>query len=224
MKPNFLVIPYALLENKSCHLTEYLVYAAVYWYQHMRAEKCTASNAAISRVSKVSERSVMRALDILEQEGFIRRFYTSEAKGKRAEIQALVAFVKSDTGVTQGCHPGHPEGDTHVTRIVRDNNNKKNVAAEPQGAYNATETRKRWYEGKDEAFQLLAFFFDKKGLWKKLDTKEKVAHTAKRHLRAARRIIAGGWSQTEVEKAISKMPQKLQDEWTLETTEKYLTK
>lgn len=106
----------------------------------------------------------------------------------------------------------------------KDSSNKKDTAAKPQGAYIPTETRKKWYEGKDEAFQLLAFFFDKKGLWKKLDTREKVSHTAKRHLRAARRIVAAGWSQSEVEKAIAKMPMKLQDEWTLETAEKYLTK
>ena len=191
----------------------------------MRGERCIASNASIARIAKVSERSVMGALEKLEREGFIRRIYIGESRAKRSEIQCLVAFVKGEAQLTPGCSPLHPEGEVQLTRVVTTNNKKNNtLRQEPQQAFNSRETRQKWYEGQDEAFQLLAFFFDKKGLWKKFDTREKVTAVAKRHLRAARKIVAAGWSQQEVEKAIAKIPEKLREEWTLETAEKYLTK
>ena len=93
--------------------------------------------------------------------------------------------------------------------------------------FNAKETRAKWYAGADETFSLLAWFFDKKNLWAVFDTREKVEASARRHLRAARRIDKAGWTQKNLEFALRKMltsNPKMRDEWTLETLEKYLTK
>lgn len=227
-RPDYIMIPYPVYSDQRLESADRILYGIIYWLEHMHERgMCTASNATLGRIAAISPRSVPNNLDNLEKFGYIERVFKDEKKRNRLEIKALVSFHGKRT-IRSSMTRDTQLGDTRDTQLGEqsiNNNIKKHIAAQaPQGAYKPEETRKKWYEGKDEAFQLLAFFFDRKGLWKKLDTREKVAHTAKRHLRAARRIISAGWSQQEVEKAISKMPQKLQDEWTLETIEKYLTK
>lgn len=103
---------------------------------------------------------------------------------------------------------------------------KKSTEKEPEPEYSSKSTRDKWFEGTEESFQLLAYFFDLKKLWPKLDTKEKLQHTASRYLRTARRIAKAGWSQDDFDKAHKRIPKELKekDEWTLETIEKYLIK
>lgn len=224
-KPNFLIVPYALLDCEDCHLTEYMVYAAIYWFEHMRGEKCIASNASIARIAKVSERSVMGALEKLETNGFIRRIYVGDSKARRSEIQCLVMFGKGEAQLTLDYDPLHPKGAAQLTRVVRVNN-KRNITAaqESPQAFSAEETQRKWREGTDRAFKVLCWFFEKKHLWAKFDSQQKVQHAASRHLRAARRIATAGWSAKDLSRAIGKMPDKMESEWTLETAEKYLTK
>jgi hypothetical protein len=96
----------------------------------------------------------------------------------------------------------------------------------PIKVFSSEETKKKWYDGDKEDFQLLAWFFDQKGLWKKFDSREKVEHAVTRHIRPARRIVRGGWSEKECSEAVKKIKtnEKLISEWQLETLEKYLTK
>lgn len=86
-EPNFLMIPRPILDNEECHFTEYMVFATIYWFEQVRGERCTASNAAIAEIARVSERSVMGALEKLERTGFIRRIYVGNSKARRSAIE-----------------------------------------------------------------------------------------------------------------------------------------
>ena len=104
---------------------------------------------------------------------------------------------------------------------------KKEVPPREIKPFNAEDTKQAWYDGKDEAFQLIAWYFDRKNLWPKFDSRAKLDATASRHLRAARQIVKAEWSQKECASAVRKMLDanpKMKDEWTLETLIKYLTK
>lgn len=103
----------------------------------------------------------------------------------------------------------------------------KDIAAKDAAPFDWKESRRKWYEGIDLRFQLLAWFFDRKKLWQRFDTKEKAGHAANRHIRSATRLVNAGWSQKELERALARMLEanpKMRDEWQLETIEKYLTK
>jgi len=100
------------------------------------------------------------------------------------------------------------------------------VAAAVQ-RFNMQETKAKWYAGTDVTFQLLAWFFDRKGLWPRLDSRAKVNAAVQRHIRAARTIVRAEWTQAECSRALAKMLEanpRMRDEWTLETLVKYLTK
>jgi phage replication O-like protein O len=141
-----------------------------------------------------------------------------------------VTLPKKEIIVTQKGKKCYPKRDTQKTvtkdTITKDNSDETSQVefSEEKEKYNALETRKKWYDGERQEFQLLAWYFDQKKLWDAFDSKGKVEHAARRHLRSAQRIIKADWSQTEVERARRKIPDKLNQEWTLETLEKYLTK
>jgi hypothetical protein len=104
----------------------------------------------------------------------------------------------------------------------------------PKKEFKAEETRENWYAGKNSKnesdvpiFQLLAWYFDKKGLWKRLKSQEQVAATVGRHIKAARAVIHGDWDSKDCEEAMKRCfaeNPKMKTEWTIETLLKYLTK
>jgi len=241
--PDFLIIPYQLLADANLVASDRIVYAIVYWFANMKLEKCTASNVTLGKFSMIDPKQVGKCLVRLEENGYIQRIYSDpETMKNRTEIVPLVAFTKNVVGKgyrLQAVPPGSGTGTAHRRINVppaggqRSNTKSKRnsiaasaAAATPAPPFNATETKTKWYEGDKEDFQLLAWFFDQKGLWKKFDSRAKVEHAVQRHIRSCRRIVNAGWSQGECEKAASKMKEneKLRSEWTLETLEKYLTK
>lgn len=91
MQPDFLIIPKAVHCNANLCATDWIVYAVIYWYQHMKDGKCFASNESIGAVAQVGARAVMKALERLEAEGYIERIY-DDNKARRVEIRALVVY------------------------------------------------------------------------------------------------------------------------------------
>jgi hypothetical protein len=95
--------------------------------------------------------------------------------------------------------------------------------ASPPQEFSLSDTLKVWEEGKDVAFQILAFFIERK----KLDIKTKAALNAvvSRHVKAARSLVG-----FEPKKIVAAMDRLQRDEdqgkykWTLETVLKDLTK
>lgn len=227
-EPDYIQIPYPIYKDSRLESADRVLYGIIYCFEHMRDGKCFASNVALAASAGISPRSIPNALTKLEKLGYITRVFKDEGKRHRIEIKTHISYknmARPDTRMGESRYARGRNPDTRVGEQSITKSNKKTIAAKPQRAeFKWRETRQKWFDGKDEAFQLIAYFFDKKNLWTKYDTQDKVRAVAKRHLRSARRIVAAGWSQAEVEKAIGKIPEKLRDEWTLDTTEKYLTK
>lgn len=80
--------------------TDKIIYAVVYWYEHMRDGICKAGNPSIAGVAKVDERTVRVGLERLEAAGFIKREYKNETRKQRLQIKCLVRF-----GLTQETQP-----------------------------------------------------------------------------------------------------------------------
>lgn len=241
--PDFLIIPYQLLADERLTPTDRTVYAIVYWFANMKLETCTASNVTLGKYAITTAHNVGKALQRLDECGYIERIFKDpETKKIRAQIIPLVSFSKgaAQKGYLQTeVPPSGTKGTSKRSVNVPPNggqrsntkSKKKSIAASaapaiPAPPFNAMETRQRWFDGELEDFQLLAWFFDEKQLWKKFDTRAKVEHAVPRHIRAARRIIRGGWSQKECATALTQIKKndKLISEWQLETLEKYLTK
>lgn len=94
MHPDFLIIPKVVHRDKKLRPTDWVVYATIYWYEHMKDGKCFAGNEALAETAQVSERAVMSSLERLENQGYIRREY-NENKSRRTEIKSLVMYAKT---------------------------------------------------------------------------------------------------------------------------------
>lgn len=91
--PDFLIIPKIVHDCQDLQPADWIVYAVIYWYEHMRDGKCTAANGAIAQIAGVGERAVRGALDRLEQAGFIKRIFRDKKRKDRAQILSLVRFT-----------------------------------------------------------------------------------------------------------------------------------
>lgn len=105
MHPDFLIIPKVVHNNKKLRPTDWVVYATVYWYEHMKDGRCFASNESIADIAQVSERAIISSLDRLEKQGYIRREY-DENKARRKEIKSLVFYAKVGDKDGQSSLPG----------------------------------------------------------------------------------------------------------------------
>lgn len=95
--------------------------------------------------------------------------------------------------------------------------------AAPRAAFDFAETMKRWEDGDDETFQLLAYFFARRKL--SFDTRQKLDDAVSRHIKAARKVAR--YSGAEVRKAMDECDRNERSRgirWTLETVFKELTK
>jgi DNA-binding transcriptional ArsR family regulator len=237
MKPDYYLIPRIVQEARETRPADWLVYATVYWLEQAGGGECFASNAFIARTLGMGERTVGLALKHLEDGGFIERSFEDKLKRHRLRIHCLVTYQRTPslfkvrTDVPSGDSTNVPSRDsTNVPHSIKKreiNTAAPKTATAPVKLFSSEETKKKWYDGEDPVFQLLAWFFDKKGLWSRFDSRAKVEAAVRRHIRSARRIDKAEWSQRECQKALAKMLEanpKMREEWTLDTLEKYLTK
>jgi hypothetical protein len=90
--PDFLIIPYQVIVDPKLQPTDRLLYGLIYWYEHMKLEKCVASNETLATLLAVSTRAVRGGLERLEKRGFILRVFADSEHRNRTEIKALVRF------------------------------------------------------------------------------------------------------------------------------------
>lgn len=157
--------------------------------------------------------------DVAKEYGIIKDYSLWKPLPKKVTLPKKVRVV------TQKGNKRYPKRAPQKTKYTITKDNTAANAALPK--FNKEETRKKWYEGEDDRFSLLAWFFDKKGLWPRLTSRPKVEAAVSRHIRSATRLINGDWSQEECNKALERMIEanpKMRTEWHLETLEKYLTK
>ena len=91
--------------------------------------------------------------------------------------------------------------------------------------YSATATSEAWKNGEIQ-YQILDWFFTKKGLWAKAMTKAKLQAFMRVHMPVAKRLAKDGWSKKELEEARVKsvFSPEMESQWVLTTIEKSLTK
>lgn len=85
-KPDFLIVPYELVENPDITPLAEKVFALIYWYAKMQLKKCIASNEEIAQYAFAKPNSVAKALNLLERHKYIIRVYEDEERFIRKEI------------------------------------------------------------------------------------------------------------------------------------------
>src|SRR3990167_6920401 len=95
--PDFVVIPYQLITDKKLQPVDRYVYGIIYWFEHLKDGRCTASNETMAVLLGVKSSSVRDSLTNLEKRGYIKRFYFDEKSHHRKEVKALVAYKKVRT-------------------------------------------------------------------------------------------------------------------------------
>jgi len=92
--PDFILIPYQLLEDKDISLVDERLYGVIYWLTKLKNEKCTASNTTLAEVVKTSSGMIRNSLMKLDKKGYIQRTFKDSKKKIRLEIIPLVVFAK----------------------------------------------------------------------------------------------------------------------------------
>src|SRR5262249_50036740 len=97
----FLIIPYQVIADSKLQPTDRLLYGLIYWYEHMKLEKCVASNETLATLLSVTTRAVRGGLERLENRGYILRVFSDPQSKVRAEIKSLITF-RVGTNVPRG--------------------------------------------------------------------------------------------------------------------------
>lgn len=92
--PDYIQIPYQVVIDKNLQPSDRIVYGVIYWFEHLRDGRCTASNASIAEIGNIEIGSVQNALNRLESCGYISREFRDEKKRVRKEIHALISYKR----------------------------------------------------------------------------------------------------------------------------------
>jgi DNA-binding transcriptional regulator YhcF (GntR family) len=95
--PDFLIIPYQIIVDPKLNPADRILYGLIYWYPHMKLEKCVAGNDTLAELLGVEVRTVERALGRLEEQKYIARYYKDVEKKNRTYIEALVSFNRPNS-------------------------------------------------------------------------------------------------------------------------------
>ena len=87
-RPDVLIIPGVVAFHPDLQPLDVKLYGVVYWLEHMRAGKCTASNATLAKIIKGSSSGVAHALERLRAAELV--FCTYDADNQRTGINTLV--------------------------------------------------------------------------------------------------------------------------------------
>ncbi len=139
--PDYIIVPHQVISHQSLKPSDERVYGIIYWYANMVSKKCIASNESIAFHGRLKEVTVEKALNRLEEAGYIKRLYTDETKKSRMEIIPLISFgvrkidhttvvSKKDVHTTGGSSSYHSMDTDHtVVGHISNSNNKKNEEA-----------------------------------------------------------------------------------------------
>lgn len=130
-KPDFVIIPYQLVEDRNLEPTDRLVYGLIYWFEHLRDGQCTAGNNTFAALLHTTTRAIQNSLTNLEERGYIDREYKDTSKRHRTLIHAKIAF-KTERTVGDTKKVERTDGDTRANsrsypeRTVGDQSNNTN--------------------------------------------------------------------------------------------------
>ena len=71
--PDFIIVPYQLLEDKKITLVDERLYGIIYWFTKLKNEQCTASNKTLAELLKSTTGTIQNSLTKLEELGYIQR-------------------------------------------------------------------------------------------------------------------------------------------------------
>lgn len=93
-KPDFIQIPYQLIDDRNLDSMDRLLYGLIYWYEHMKDGECWASNQTLASLLYTTTRVVQNSLGRLEEKGYIERDYKDKAHRNRSRIRALINYKR----------------------------------------------------------------------------------------------------------------------------------
>ena len=120
-KPNFLIIPRVIYEDKKLKPMDRLVFGIVYWYEHLKDGHCTAANETIAKVLGTKGPSIANSLSVLEKRGYIKRSFKDDGRRNRLAISTTVHFSR---------HSSNDDASIHQT-MNRVSNKSKNKMQTP---------------------------------------------------------------------------------------------
>ena len=74
-RPDFLLIPFPLVEDRDLEPMDRMLYGLIYWYEHLRDGECRASNNSFAALLYTTTRAIQNSLTVLETKGYIERTY-----------------------------------------------------------------------------------------------------------------------------------------------------
>jgi len=102
--PEFLIIPYQLFTDNRLTTTDSLVYGIIYWFEHLKDGRCTASNKTIGTYLHIQPRKARESISKLNKYGYINVLYQDVTKKERLEISTNVRLVHVDNSKRVGPH------------------------------------------------------------------------------------------------------------------------
>jgi len=103
MHPDFLIIPYVIINNERLKPSDWALYGAIYFSQHLSVGKCIASNKSVADIARIKISTVQHGLDRLEKDGYIQRVF------KDAKSRCPAGTVVSEYGLYVAYDPGGDE-------------------------------------------------------------------------------------------------------------------
>lgn len=138
--PDFLIIPSVIIKDESLQNLDGYVYAVVYWFRHLKMQKCILSNNAIGELLSVNPGSIANSLTRLRNAGFIDT--PMDENNHRLEIVPLVTYGPSNGSTPHQKMKGgavsgtlhqkmNPPSSNDEQNKIDSNKNKNKKLAEP---------------------------------------------------------------------------------------------
>lgn len=126
--PQFIIIPYQLLQDTSITPLDERVYGVIYWLTQLKGEKCIASNRILAEIAQTTPTTLQNSLTRLENKEYIIRKFKDKNKKNRQEIIPLVIFTKikvSSTDDSKVSSHNDTVSSHNDTRVSSHNDQKK---------------------------------------------------------------------------------------------------
>lgn len=123
IKPDFIQIPYQLIDDRELEQIDRLLYGLIYWFEHLKDGSCTAGNGLLAELLHTTTRVIQNSLNTLESNGYIEREYKDAAKRNRLFIRSKIAY-KYASSIGDRRNAERPMGDTRERPMGDQNKNK----------------------------------------------------------------------------------------------------
>lgn len=91
-KPELLIIPYKLIEDKDLQPADKITYGVIYYFEKMKDGVCKASNKKIADFTQHTTGTVGNSLSKLNKMGYITIYYKDEEHKLREKIECNIVF------------------------------------------------------------------------------------------------------------------------------------